>query len=397
MNGLREFSVVPYRSSRFGQPLRYLAASVRAYDGSDPTSGRWLHARRFLTASLLLATSAVVMMPQQVLAQDTTLVKNTGQTVQSHTRTVGHSGTSKFSQAQGFITGTETNGYTLSEVKVGIADPNSSTRVSVYSATTDGKPNASLTTLTNPTSLVEDAINTFSVSGTQTLTANTTYFVVLEHTAATDNYTLSVTQSDAEDSGKASGWSIGNGLFNRNQDTANWTAITTDALRIEIVGSALGSAATGAPVITGTAQVGKTLTADTSGIMDSDGLTSPGYSYQWIRVDGMSEDDITSATSSTYTLVAADVGKTIKVKVDFTDDDSNSESLTSDAYPSFGSVAAAKSTCPSTATWCGALTIGYNTITVPDKTIFIFDTAPAPEPLLPRPSPTTAQTIRSEY
>ena len=43
--------------------------------------------------------------------------------------------------------------------------------------------------------------------------------------------------------------------------------------------------ATGAPTITGTAQVGQTLTADTTAIMDADdGLTSVSYTYQWIRV-----------------------------------------------------------------------------------------------------------------
>ena len=42
------------------------------------------------------------------------------------------------------------------------------------------------------------------------------------------------------------------------------------------------SAATGAPAITGTAQVGQTLTAGTTGISDSDGLTNVDYSYQWL-------------------------------------------------------------------------------------------------------------------
>ena len=42
--------------------------------------------------------------------------------------------------------------------------------------------------------------------------------------------------------------------------------------------------ATGAPTITGTARVGETLTAATTGIMDADGLASPSYTYQWIRV-----------------------------------------------------------------------------------------------------------------
>ena len=91
------------------------------------------------------------------------------------------------------------------------------------------------------------------------------------------------------------------------------------------------SPATGAPTITGTAQVDETLTAVTTGIMDADGLASPSYTYQWIRVDGGTDADISGATSSTYTLVAADEGKTIKVKVSFTDDASNTEMRTSAA------------------------------------------------------------------
>ena len=40
------------------------------------------------------------------------------------------------------------------------------------------------------------------------------------------------------------------------------------------------SPATGQPAISGTALVGETLTADTSGIADEDGLDSVSYSYQ---------------------------------------------------------------------------------------------------------------------
>ena len=56
------------------------------------------------------------------------------------------------------------------------------------------------------------------------------------------------------------------------------------------------------------------------------------YTYRWVRVDGVTETDITRATEAkTYTLVTADEGKTIKVKVGFTDDADNAEGpLTSD-------------------------------------------------------------------
>ena len=100
-------------------------------------------------------------------------------------------------------------------------------------------------------------------------------------------------------------------------------------------GAAGNTAPTGAPTITGTAEVGQTLTAVTTGIMDDDGLTSPTYTYQWIRVDG-TEADISGENSSTYTLVDADLGKTLKVKVTFDDDASNSETLTSAATATVG-------------------------------------------------------------
>ncbi len=94
--------------------------------------------------------------------------------------------------------------------------------------------------------------------------------------------------------------------------------------------------ATGAPTISGTAQVGETLTVDTTGISDVDGLTNVSYSYQWVRNDGTDDTDITDATSSTYTLVSADEGQTIKVRVSFTDDAGNEESLSSAATAAVG-------------------------------------------------------------
>ena len=85
--------------------------------------------------------------------------------------------------------------------------------------------------------------------------------------------------------------------------------------------------ATGLPTITGTAQVGETLTADTTGIADSNGLSNASFGYQWLADDA----ELSGATSSSYTLVAADRGKAIKVRVSFTDDAGNDEQLTSAA------------------------------------------------------------------
>ena len=58
--------------------------------------------------------------------------------------------------------------------------------------------------------------------------------------------------------------------------------------------------ATGAPAISGTVEVGETLTADTSGIADEDGLDNVVFTYQWVR-NGTSDANISGATASTYT------------------------------------------------------------------------------------------------
>ena len=79
----------------------------------------------------------------------------------------------------------------------------------------------------------------------------------------------------------------------------------------------------------GNAQVGETLTAGISEIADEDGLENAVFSYQWVASNGTTDTNIAAATDSTYDLVAADAGKTIKVRVSFTDDAGNEETLTS--------------------------------------------------------------------
>ena len=83
----------------------------------------------------------------------------------------------------------------------------------------------------------------------------------------------------------------------------------------------------GPPAISGTAQVSERLQASTSGIADADGLDGAAFAYQWIR----GGEDIGGATGSSYRLVDADEGERIKVRVTFTDDARNDESLTSEA------------------------------------------------------------------
>ena len=83
--------------------------------------------------------------------------------------------------------------------------------------------------------------------------------------------------------------------------------------------------AEGEPRIDGIPEVGQTLSADTTAIVDVDGLEEVVFRYQWLADDA----DIASATGATYTVVSRDVGKAIRVRVAFADDGGSEETLTS--------------------------------------------------------------------
>ena len=91
------------------------------------------------------------------------------------------------------------------------------------------------------------------------------------------------------------------------------------------------AAPTGLPTIAGTARVGETLTASAAGIADDDGLADAVFAWQWIANDGTADTDISGATGTSYALTAAEVGKTVKVRVAFTDDGGTEEALVSEA------------------------------------------------------------------
>ena len=93
------------------------------------------------------------------------------------------------------------------------------------------------------------------------------------------------------------------------------------------VAAAPNREATGSPTIAGSPQVRETLKADTANIADEDGLDDVSYSYQWLAAGS----NIDGATGSSFTLTASQQGQTIQVRVGFTDDAGNRETLTSQA------------------------------------------------------------------
>jgi hypothetical protein len=90
-------------------------------------------------------------------------------------------------------------------------------------------------------------------------------------------------------------------------------ALAAIALVIAAGASAAAPQNTAAPTVTGTAKEGSTLTA-----AEGTWSNSPtSFTYQWQRCasDGTGCGDLAAATSKTYTLVAGDVGHTVRVVV----------------------------------------------------------------------------------
>ena len=92
----------------------------------------------------------------------------------------------------------------------------------------------------------------------------------------------------------------------------------TDSQTITVTVDNVNEAPSRRPSITGTATQGQTLTADTSGISDPDGLGV--FSYQWQRSfdSGVTWNDV-GAGAQTYLLGAGDVGAILRVQVSYTD------------------------------------------------------------------------------
>ena len=109
--------------------------------------------------------------------------------------------------------------------------------------------------------------------------------------------------------------------FKLNDGTTESAAAYTMSIDV----TAVNDVPAGVPTISGTARVGETLIASATEISDADGLTDAAFAWQWVRIDGKDETDITGATSITYVPVIADLDDELKVEVSFTDDDDTDE------------------------------------------------------------------------
>ena len=320
------------------------AASAINLSGTDSTNedtgaaagwsisdSRYLFASGSWTESPLIATHRIKV--RGALVPFPVLIQNTGRSADGTVRRLT-SGNSK--RAQAFTTGANSAGYTLYAIAFDFHEIGAITKAGRHLAVTlneesGGDPGTALCTLIDPVSFSASGVHTFDAPVTDpcpTLAASTTYFAVIDRVrVTTDVISLEVTTSSNEDSGGAAGWSIWDDRHYYLYD-GNWYTSYTQTVQAHLVvvnGVArVNTLATGAPTITGTPRVGEELTADTSAIADDDGITTPNFTHQWVRVDVDDETDI-GTDASTYTLTDDDADQQIKVEVSFTDDEGVAE------------------------------------------------------------------------
>ena len=176
-------------------------------DGAGP-GGAGRNRLRHAAAALAVAFAGVFAAP--TIADAATLVSNTGQTyADSYTIEAGET------ESQGFHTGDNAAGYSLTAVKLDTArlsmpENQSNLKVSLRAKGSGNHPaSTDLVSFTNPSiaTLQTNGIKTFSLTSPYTLAADTDYYIVVSvSTGIVLNWDY--TESTSEDSGAAAGWSI---------------------------------------------------------------------------------------------------------------------------------------------------------------------------------------------
>ena len=198
-------------------------------------------APRLTIIGIFLAAATLMLgFPAPAHAQ-TVLVSNTGQS------NAGQTPVNPSDHAQGFTTGQNTLGYSLTSIElgVGVASGSGTLTVTVRGDDGSGDPGGNtLYTLNNPAN-VAAGLRTFTAPAGASLSANTQYFVqmVFAPNGSASYPQWDNTISTLQDSGSAIGWSIRNERHARTPGLTGWSSINFTVLQIRVNGQIRAPAA----------------------------------------------------------------------------------------------------------------------------------------------------------
>ena len=215
-------------------PYAYASAAGRAAGPARPRLAPrgLLRSARALAAAALLALSGALALP--ATAQADVLVSNIGTSSDAASSPIGLN----WDHAQGFVTGANSSGYTLTSIEVKLSLQAGATSGTTPSATlhkTDAA-NASVATLTGPSTTTGGNV-TFNAPANTTLDANSTYFILLQGGSLVN---VERTDSDSEDTGGLSDWTVLDAGHYRNATSTFAFLNVPEAKQIRVNGSAAG-------------------------------------------------------------------------------------------------------------------------------------------------------------
>ena len=172
------------------------------------------------------------------------LVSNTAETSTSGFTIAVNFANNKVDFATSFHTGNNPDGYALTSAQVLINRTTSSPIPEVFIfSDSSGSPGTNLHTLTNPSDLPfhtdqnTSTLTTFTAPANATLTADTTYWVVLKvtDTGSREEYRVRTTESDDETSDDSPEWEIGDATY-KSENNAAWSEASARSIQMNIQG-----------------------------------------------------------------------------------------------------------------------------------------------------------------
>ena len=251
-----------------------------------PRAGATARTRAAIILSVL-ATVLVAALPAR--AQTTTFVSNleqTDTTLDTHLSATGP-------RAQQFETGSNSGGYTLTEIVVNIRDARTGVDAfALYTSTADDEPGTKVVDLSGDSSTAGE--QSFTPASATTLSASTKYFVAFFMNSGQAN--LQRTNSNDIDSGASTGWDIAeNSLFSGNSGTS-WSS-SGSSVEIAVKGTLGGTATSTDATLSALALSGVTL--DPTFVSTTETYTAT---------------VVNSVTETTVTATVTDSGATVAFK-----------------------------------------------------------------------------------
>ncbi len=292
---------------------------------------------------LLSLACACLLTSQPTRGQDAEgiLVSNAEQTLSSY-----YQGGIPHGIAQTFTAGSGSSFASIEIALYGDEGSRSPPTVALHVATLFTSLGDKLVDLSGPGSIDRGyGIYRYTPDSSFSFARNASYDVVI--TGGNNVRTLNV-QSDAEDIAE-DGWSIANERLRKVHVAGNYNWTSPYSVVIRVHGSVpdaevdANNPASGDDLILvpSAARVPSVLSfrgASGGAFSDADGISQwrQSAAYYWQRLDdnGWRVESPLIGRQSSYTLTAADVGKTIRLIFTFVDDAGNQESLTSNAVPS---------------------------------------------------------------